>query len=129
MIDLKTLLRSATALALVAGVAMPAAADDSAPSDQIVVTAHAAIGDFGLDLQGDPNVRPGDDFERYVSGKWLDTKQIPGDQSWTGYVPDLREQVNKQLQDLIAQAPAGTQYGALYHAIMDEKAEEPAEHK
>jgi putative endopeptidase len=126
---LSYLLCTATALAVTAAIASPLGAQDkavAASGSAIAVADHAAIGDFGLDLEGDPNVKPGDDFERYVSGKWLDSKKIPGDQSWTGYVPDLREQVNKQLQDLITQAPAGTQYGALYHAFMNEQAVEQA---
>ncbi|HEY7807301.1 MAG TPA: M13 family metallopeptidase [Croceibacterium sp.] len=129
MNKLSHLLCTATALAVSAAIASPLGAEDTAPparANEIVVVGHAAIGAFGLDLEGDPNAKPGDDFERYVSGKWLDSKKIPGDQSWTGYVPDLREQVNKQLQDLITQAPAGTQYGALYHAFMNEKAAEQA---
>jgi putative endopeptidase len=85
MITFKTLLRSATALALVAGASVPALAQDAANPDQIVVTGHAAIGDFGIDLAArDLNTKPGDDFERYASGKWIDTAQIPADRPQTG---------------------------------------------
>ena len=80
MIKFKTLLRSATALALFAGVSLPAAAQDTATPDQIVVNGHAAIGDFGLDLTTqDPTVKPGEDFEHYASGSWIKKATIPSD--------------------------------------------------
>jgi hypothetical protein len=62
MIKLKTLLRSATALALLA--TAPATAQEApATAGEIVVNGHAAIGDFGIDLTArDEPVKQGDDF-------------------------------------------------------------------
>ena len=38
----------------------------------------AAVGSFGVDLTAmDTSVKPGDDFYRYVNGKWLDSFKIP----------------------------------------------------
>ena len=122
MIRIKTLLRSATAFALLAGMAAPAIAQDAAPSNEIVVTGHAAIGDFGIDLSArDTSVKPGDDFERYASGKWIDATQIPSDRPSTGSFVNLSEEVRSELQKLITGAPPSSQYGALYNSFMDEK--------
>ncbi|MBO0749061.1 MAG: M13 family metallopeptidase, partial [Porphyrobacter sp.] len=127
MTKIKTLLRSATALALLAGFSAPALADDVAPSSEIVVNGHAAIGEFGIDLAArDPNAKPGDDFERYASGKWIDATTIPSDRPSTGSFVNLSEDVRTELQKLITSAPAGSKYGALYSAFMDEKAAERA---
>jgi putative endopeptidase len=122
MTKFKTLLRSATALALLAATAAPAIAQDAASTDEIVVNGHAAIGDFGIDLTArDPSVKPGDDFERYASGKWLDTAKIPADRPQTGSFLTVYEGVQSELQKLITGAPAGSKYGALYASFMDEK--------
>ena len=122
MTRIKTLLRSATALALLAGISLPAAAQDAAPSDEIVVTGHAAIGDFGIDLSArDESTKPGDDFERYASGKWIDATQIPSDRPSTGSFVNLSEDVRSELQKLITGAPPSSKYGALYSSFMDEK--------
>lgn len=49
-----------------------ALAQDPAP------TAAKRYGSWGVDLAGmDPTIKPGDDFFRYVNGKWLATTQIP----------------------------------------------------
>ncbi|MGZ3246690.1 MAG: M13 family metallopeptidase [Croceibacterium sp.] len=127
MTNFRTLLCSATALALLAGVSAPVLAQDAAPTNEIVVNGHAAIGDFGVDLSArDPNTKPGDDFERYASGKWIDATVIPSDRPSTGSFVNLSEDVRTELQKLITDAPAGTKYGALYSAFMDEKAAERA---
>ena len=123
MTKLKILLRSASAFALLAGISAPAIAQDAAPSDQIVVTGHAAIGEFGVDLTArDPNAKPGDDFERYASGKWMDATEIPADRPSTGSFVNLAEDVRTQMQTLITSAPADSKAGALYASFMNEKA-------
>ena len=123
MIAFKTLLRSATALALTAAVSHTAWAQDPAPASQIVVTGHAAIGDFGIDLSArDLSTKPGDDFERYASGKWIDATTIPADRASTGSFVNLAENVRTQLQQLITSAPKDSKAGTLYKAFMDEKA-------
>jgi putative endopeptidase len=127
MTNFKTLLCSATALALIAGVSVPAAAQDAATENQIVVTGHAAIGDFGVDLSArDESVKPGDDFERYASGKWIAATEIPSDRASTGSFVNLAEDVRQDLQDIITKAPPGTKYGAAYTSFLDEKGAERA---
>ena len=122
MSRLKAALLSASTLALL--VAAPVRAEDaSAPANaDIVVVGHPQIGTFGVDLTArDTTVKPGDDFERYASGKWIDKTTIPSDRPNVGSFTNLREDVQSQVQDLITKAPAGSKYGALYAAFMDEK--------
>lgn len=127
MTKLKTLLCSATALALIAPAFAPAAAQEAAAQqaaagDEIVVNGHAAIGDFGIDLASrDLDTKPGDDFERYASGKWIDAAKIPDDRPQTGSFLTLFESVQSELQGLITDAPASSKYGAMYASFMDEK--------
>ena len=122
MPNFKTLLRSATALALLAAVSAPAIGQDRAPGDEIVVNGHAAIGDFGIDLSArDTSAKPGDDFDRYASGAWMDKTTIPADRSRVGSYIDMREDVTANTQKLIQAEPTASQAGALYHSFMDEK--------
>ena len=108
--------------------AVPAQAqDDAAQPDTIVVTAPAAIGAFGIDLTArDTSAKPGNDFERYAAGRWIDATEIPADRPSTGTWNDLRDGVQDNLQRLITEAPAGSKYGTLYASFMDENAVERA---
>ncbi|WP_427969074.1 M13 family metallopeptidase [Altererythrobacter sp.] len=117
----------ASALALAVATAAPAFAEEETlpegvSAENIVVTGHASIGEFGIDLSArDLSANPGDDFERYASGTWLDKTEIPADRASVGSFNNLREDVTAQVNGLITEAPAGTQYGALYQSFMDEK--------
>ena len=131
MTSYRTFFRSAavSTLALGLALALPAQAQDDATEmpNTIVVTGKAKIGEFGLDLTTrDLSADPGADFERYASGAWIDRTEIPGDRPSVGSFYNLREDVTEQVNGLITEAPAGTQYGALYHSFMDEKAIEKA---
>ena len=130
MTSFKTSLAVATALALSLAAA-PALAQDSPTSnngEQIVVVGHPLIGDFGLDLTTiDPTAKPGDDFERYASGAWIDRTDIPADKPSVGSFVDLGEQAQKQVQGLVTgPEAANSKYGMLYRTFMDEKAVERA---
>ena len=118
----------AVALALAAPFAAHAeAASDGADAGTIVVTGKAKIGEYGLDLTArDTSAKPGDDFERYASGAWIDRTEIPGDRSSVGPASNLREEVTEQVNGLITDAPADSKYGALYASFMDQKALEKA---
>lgn len=87
------------------------------------------LGDFGVDLTaGDPSVKPGDDFYRFVNGKWQDRTVIPADKSsWGGFgvLRDLSDQRTRSLIEELArsQQPAGSvgeKVGLLYAGFMDE---------
>lgn len=57
----------------------------TAETQQVAEAPKTEYGVWGVDTsQGDPSVRPGDDFARYANGKWLDTFEIPSD--LPGYV-------------------------------------------
>ena len=106
--------------AMVLAPAAPAFAD-SPPAEAKPAAAH--FGSWGVDLSTrDLSVKPGDDFQRYASGKWLDKTVIPADRASTGSFADLREEVQDQMQNLIKDAPAGAKFGALYASFMNEQA-------
>jgi len=94
--------------------------------------APAAEGDWGRSgIQTrwiDRSVRPGDDFFRYVNGKWIATHEIPADKTAFGAFHVLRNQSEDRLHaildELVAAKPApGTQEARIaqaYGAYMDE---------
>ena len=60
------------------------------------------LGTFGVDLSSlDTGVRPGDNFFRYVNGKWLDSATIPGDRSQVGSFQDLQTLSETRLGTLV----------------------------
>ena len=112
------ILPTAIALGALAVTLSPARADTSASAS---APAKPAFGTWGVDLSTrDLSVKPGDDFQRYASGKWLDAAVIPADRPSTGTFYDLREKVQGQVRNVITKAPAGTAYGALYASFMNE---------
>nr|WP_315482535.1 M13-type metalloendopeptidase [uncultured Undibacterium sp.] len=84
----------------------------------------------GIDLQWiDKSVRPQDDFFRFMSGKWLDTVEIPADRGRYGAFDQLAEMSAKQsaaiIQSLATQTelkPGTNQQkiADLYNSFMDE---------
>ena len=104
-----------------------AASSAAAATGTAAPTARAQIGAWGVDLSGaDPTVKPGDDFNRYANGHWLDTTQIPADRtSWTEFTL-LAEKAQRDLRTIVeslpAQAPAGSteqKVGDFYRAYLD----------
>ena len=82
-------------------------------------------------------IRPQDDFFRYVNGAWLDSADIPADQTSAGSFIDLRNQAERQVREIIedlgaavqstgAQEEAPTDFteaekiGILYSSFMEE---------
>ena len=111
---------------VLAGIAAPALALN-APASR----AQAGPGDwgaFGVQTQWiDPAVKPGDDFDRYVNGKWNQTAQMPPDKTRIGAFITLRDLSDDRLHAILDQLvagkpPAGTTEGriaAAYAAFMD----------
>jgi putative endopeptidase len=61
-----------------------ARAEDAKATTPAPSTTAQRYGTWGVDLEGmDRSVKPGDDFFKYVNGKWAATTQIPADK--TGY--------------------------------------------
>ena len=87
-------------------------------------------GSWGIDLTAmDPNVKPGNDFNRYASGAWLARTQIPPDQplaSLRHLMSDITEaRLHELMEKAAAAAPAPPvtleqKAGAFYKAFMDE---------
>jgi putative endopeptidase len=88
------------------------------------------FGSWGIDLTAmDPDVKPGNDFNRYASGAWLARTQIPPDQplaSLRRLMSDITEaRLHELLEKAAAAAPAQPmtleqKAGAFYKAFMDE---------
>ncbi|MFM5929997.1 MAG: M13 family metallopeptidase [Novosphingobium sp.] len=119
------LLASVAALAL--GAAPALAASPEAPAAPAASPASAdpaktgKYGDWGVALENrDESARPGDDFDRYASGKWLARTPIPADRGGTSSFLELFERTQDQLKGLITKGSA-TKYGAFYQSFMDEK--------
>ncbi|MEM7005292.1 MAG: M13 family metallopeptidase, partial [Pseudomonadota bacterium] len=94
----------------------------------IVTTSRDDWGSFGLDLVSmNVDVHPGDNFFRHVNGTWLDTFEMPADQSRYGSFSILREKSEQRVRNIIdelaATAPShDTMEGkiaAIYSAFMD----------
>ena len=83
----------------------------------------------GIDFEGmDNSVRPQDDFFAYANGGWVETTEIPGDQSSWGSFNILRDNGLAQLQTIIDRSAAdagendsGAKIGNFYNAYMNEE--------
>ena len=69
--------------------------DSSTPAETASATPSTVAkryGTWGVDLDGmDRSVKPGDDFFRYVNGKWAASTQIPPDKTRFGAFDLLRD--------------------------------------
>ncbi|MEL7490336.1 MAG: M13 family metallopeptidase [Pseudomonadota bacterium] len=91
------------------------ATDENAASAEAVSEADAAgatgpeLGTWGVDTAFvDDSVKPGDDFYRHVSGKWLDTFEIPDEFSSYGSFTVLFERSEERVRKIIEDAAAGS---------------------
>jgi putative endopeptidase len=114
--------RAAVAAALLVAAAGSAGAILAAESDK------PALGTFGVDTsQMDRSIKPGDDFFRFVNGKWLATVSIPADKSRFGMFDALRDQAEADVHALVedlsrSPQPPGSvrqKVGDLYASWMD----------
>lgn len=66
------------------------------------------FGAWGVDLSfGDPNVAPGEDFFRYVNGKWMDEYELPADKVAFGAFHALTDQSQERVRALIEELAEG----------------------
>ena len=85
------------------------------------VQAPVRFGAWGVDIgTRDLSVKPGDDFQRYAAGKWMDANEIPADKSQNGVGSELADRNQEQLRAIVMSAPADSQLGAFYKSYMDE---------
>lgn len=127
MIRLHKLLPIALAASLLAacgGNDKDSASDVAEPA----APAKAEFGDWGVDMSTmDKSVKPGDDFFRYMNGKWLDENEIPADRSSHGISLTLHEQAQEQVREIIEElgakdSPMGSveqKVGDYYKSWMD----------
>ena len=131
----KVIVPSLMALAFVACTDSTVSETTSTSSAAVVEAAKPALGTFGIALENvDEAVNPGDDFFRYVNGKWLEKTEIPADQSRYGSFNILRDLSEERVKEIIEtaakeNAPAGSdkqKVGDFYEAFMDEDSIEAA---
>ena len=122
----KSFIKLLAATALTAGLAAPAFAETAVPATD-KSDAKAAWG-WGVQTANiDSAVKPGDDFNRYVNGKWIDSTEIPADRTSVGgfiLLRDLSEERMRGIMDeLVKSSPApgsaGARVAAVYQAYMD----------
>ncbi len=109
------------------------------PATPTAPTAAQRFGTWGVDLAGmDRSVKPGDDFFRYVNGKWAATTKIPPDKTSFGafaILRDLSEARERALLDRWAadkNLKAGSdeaKVAAIYRAFLDEATAEKLDAK
>lgn len=127
MSNKRHLLAAVAALALTASTGA-VVAQTTAPPAVAAPAGHAAIGAWGFDpASRDLSVKPGDDFNRYASGAWLDKAEIPADRtSWSNW-DVLYDQTQDYLKAIIENAgahpdssPEASKIGGLFNSFMDE---------
>lgn len=68
----------------------------------------ARIGAWGIDLAvRDDSVAPGDDFNRYANGRWLDTFEIPADLAQYGIFVELQLEAEEDIREIVEELAAG----------------------
>jgi putative endopeptidase len=109
----------------------PVAAAVTPPEPPAYPGPKADIGRFGLDLTaGNPQAKPGDDFNVYASGHWYEHFEIPADRSSFGAFNELDELSKNRVRQIIeaasgSNASAGSpaqKIGDYYAAYMDQGA-------
>ena len=126
--------RTATVLTLTLSLSIPAAF--AADKDAVAAKRY---GTWGVDLEGmDRSVKPGDDFFRFVNGKWADSTEIPADKTSFGAFVMLRDVSEAQVHALLDQWAADkklkpgsdeAKVAAVYRTFLDEAAAEKLDSK
>ena len=104
--------------------AVSASAQPPAPAvstTEMAGSARVHFGTWGVDLSTrDLSVKPGDDFQRYAAGKWMDETDIPADKSSNSIGSEMSDRNQEQLREIVVGAPADSQLGAFYKSYMNE---------
>ena len=124
---------AATELAATVDASASAEPADAGPKkystpEGLLLSAPDTWGDWGIDLTAfKAGVRPGNDFNTYANGTWIETIEIPADRSRYGNFDLLREKSEQRvrliIEDLAKAEPAITtpegKIGAYYSAFLD----------
>ena len=125
---MKKLLLSSVALAIVAACSPTGTTDGEAENAAVEMAGTPELGAWGFDLAGmNTEIAPGDDFNQYANGTWLETEEMPSDLSRYGMFTVLHLEAEEQVKEIITDlgavdAAAGTveqQVGDLYGSWMD----------
>ena len=111
------------ALLLAAGAPVAFSAPAWAAENETAAATDGSVrfGKWGVDLSSrDLKANPGDDFERYASGAWMDATEIPEDKSSNSVGSDVNDRNQERLQSIITSSPKDSQIGALFASYMDE---------
>jgi putative endopeptidase len=109
---------STSALALLAGCATQT---NGTSTTTTAPRTPAAIGAWGIDMTTlDTATPPGQDFYRYVNGRWMDTTEIPGDRVTWGVFSILAEKAEREVKAIIDEvSAAGGAQGSNQQKIAD----------
>ncbi len=126
---LKSVLLAAAAVGVMATGVSAAAQDKSTPPSRAELTPQR-FGTWGFDTGGRrTSVKPGDDFEAYANGGYVDALVIPADKSTYGAFDLLGDLSQRQVRAILedsartaGEQPTATsqKVGAFYRAFMDE---------
>ena len=125
----------ASATVALAGPDQATPAANARATDAAVAAGQPKLGSFGVATDNmDKSVKPGDDFYKYVNGKWQERTEIPADKaSWGGFgiLRDLSDQRTRTLieQTAAKQNTPGSvedKIGTTYASFMDQAAIEAA---
>jgi putative endopeptidase len=113
----KTLASIAFALALTA------CGQDQTATETVATPKHSGLHPEHMN----PDVRPGDDFNAFVNGGWIDATMIPADKPRYGITTILRDQSQEHVKSIIEKSAAGDfakgsdeqKVGDLYTSYMD----------
>jgi endothelin-converting enzyme/putative endopeptidase len=80
-----------------------------------------AIGTFGIDTaQMDTSVKPGDDFYKYVNGKWVSTFKMPADKARYGVFDALRDKSENDVHVVLDElAKSSSVTGSVQQKVVD----------
>ena len=107
--------------ALLVATSAPLALGAAASAETAATDGSVRFGTWGVDLKSrDLKANPGDDFERYASGAWMDATEIPADKSQNGVGSELSDRNQERLQSIVTGASKDSQLGALFTSYMDE---------
>jgi putative endopeptidase len=128
-LKLHTAVLAAAAALILFPVALHVEAEEGAPAAPATPAA-ASYGAWGIDLDGmDRSVKPGDDFFRFVNGKWADSTTIPPDKTRYGAFEMLRDESEIRVRAIIERWAADesrkpgsdeAKVAAIYRTFLDE---------
>jgi putative endopeptidase len=127
------------AISCIALLALTAGAEEAVTNAAGDATTAKRYGSWGVDLEGmDRTVKPGDDFFRFVNGKWAASTQIPPDKTSFGAFVMLRDLSEARVHAILDKwaATKGLKAGSdeakvaiIYRAYLDEAAAEKLDAK